>query len=233
MEQFIREIEIKLLCCFLLFIPIMAVLLAADHLSETLLCHFPVSTDSSNHTFFFCCIFDSYTSGLVHVVNQKFFLYLFFQQPYMSLALQDQTVFFLASLFPAIAFDSYFIKHMMWLWTSSNHFANLFYGSQIIQHIISPQCLLLRGNILTNPSLPAACAVTPDEVTLLNHNPQSPSCLFILTYCSFNSQTQQYFELQPRSYLVFVEWRRIQAASKARRRICFQPHHSKGGKNGW
>lgn len=131
------------------------------HLSETLLCHFPVSTDSSNHTFFFCCIFGSYTSGLVHVVNQKFFLYLFFQQPYMSLALQDQTVIFPVSLFPVIAFDSYFIKHMMWLWTSSNDFANLFYGSQRIQDIISPQCLLLRGNILTNPSLPAACADNP------------------------------------------------------------------------
>lgn len=102
--------EIKrLYCFFFLFIPVMAILLAADHFLEMWSYFFPASTDSSSHTFFstlcFCLLYSRLP--LVDVVNQIFFLYPFFPQPYMSLAPQNETVVFLFSLFSVIAFDSY------------------------------------------------------------------------------------------------------------------------------
>jgi len=56
-EEFLREMEIKHLNFLFLFVPIMAVLFANYDLLEILSYHFPTSTDSSNHKFFFHTVF--------------------------------------------------------------------------------------------------------------------------------------------------------------------------------
>lgn len=101
--------EIKQLYCFFkLFIPVLTILLA-DHLLEIWSYYFPPFTDSSIHSFFptlcFCLLYSRLP--LVKVVHQIFFLYPFFPQPYMPLALQNGTVAFLFALFSVTALDSY------------------------------------------------------------------------------------------------------------------------------